>query len=259
MYFRIDTVMLSILQPHDVWQRSVATYQVAYRFSDLLGFLGAAMFGVVLAPLVYSWPERIVEFRRLVRHAIVLLAVIVPLPVAFFVVLADKIVVSFFGQRYAGAVGPARLLVVAQAINLVTELAFVVLVAAGRRLIYLWAAGAGTVFNVALNALLIPHFGVTGSAWATIGTELVVVLVLGRELLALPIHPLPGRPILVCTGAGVTVGAVLFVVRDVAPWPLLGVIACIAYAAAVHVLRVERPRGLVTLLEHSRFDPAPDD
>jgi O-antigen/teichoic acid export membrane protein len=184
----------------------------------------------------------------------VLLAATAVLPVALFAVLAAPVIETFFGARYAASIDPARLLVFAQAVNLVTGLAFVILVAAGRRMIYLWAAAAGTVCNIGLNLLLIGPFGVAGTAWATVVTEFVVLAVLGREFLALPIRPLPWRAFTVTAGAGVVAAAIALAGRNAVPWPVLALVATAVYLGLLHLLRVERPRGLVTLLEHSVFE-----
>jgi O-antigen/teichoic acid export membrane protein len=52
------------------------------------------------------------------------------------------------------------------------------LIAAGLEKQVLWANAAGLLFNAVMNFVLIPEYNVYGAAWATIGSEIGVLLIL---------------------------------------------------------------------------------
>jgi O-antigen/teichoic acid export membrane protein len=55
-------------------------------------------------------------------------------------------------------------------------------------------SGVGAIANIALNVVLIPRYGALGSAWATVATEiLTMLLMLGTALLKLRLRVQPWR------------------------------------------------------------------
>ena len=103
-----------------------------------------------------------------------------------FVVFAEPLVTLLYQQRYADATDAARLLVVGQGIHFFTLLAFTTLVAAGRNRLYPIAMLVGVVLNIALNLVLIPQYSYLGSGWATVITEVVVLVVLTLGVVRIP-------------------------------------------------------------------------
>jgi O-antigen/teichoic acid export membrane protein len=255
IYFRVDTLLLSKLDS----TRAVGVYQIGYKFADLLAFVAPALLGVLLPLLVSAWPSATDRFRATVRQSLLLFAVISAFACVSFAVFSRPAIESLFGSTYASSSNPARILVAGQALNLLSQLAFVILVAVGRRREYLMAATLGLAVNVALNIALIPGFSASGSATATVITEVVVLAVLARALVDLPIHPLPWRSLGVVVAAAATSAATMLAVRDWVPWPAAMALAGVPYLGALHVLRVDGPGGLPALVANSRAVVATTD
>jgi O-antigen/teichoic acid export membrane protein len=253
-YFRIDGVMLSKLGSLP----AVGIYQIGYKFSDLLAFMAPALLGAVLPLLIRAWPDAIDAFRRTFRQAFIIFIAFGAFAVVTFAVMCAPTIHLIYKPSYWSAVRPARLLVAGQALNLFTQLAFVTLVASGRRKIYPIATLVGVIANVTLNFVLIPRYSATGAGISTIITEVIVVSILAYGVRDLPIRPLPWRAIgVVAVSAGVLTAA-LVGMRTVMPWELATVIGFLLYPALLHVLRIDGPGGLVAFVRASRLQTLED-
>jgi O-antigen/teichoic acid export membrane protein len=249
LYFRIDGVMLSKLGS----LREVGVYQIGYKFSDLLAFMAPALLGAVLPLMIRSWPARIPEFRHTFRQTFIIFAAFGVFAAVTFAVLCGHAIATLYPGASHSAAGPARLLVAGQAINLFTQLAFVVLVASHRRRLYPIATLVGVIVNVALNFVLIPRYSVSGAGISTVVTEIVVIAILGYAIRDLPVRPLPWRPIGVVAVSGALLAAGLFALRSILPWEVALVGALVIYPGLLHVLRIDGPGGLVAFARESRF------
>jgi O-antigen/teichoic acid export membrane protein len=251
VYFRIDIVMLSLLSTYT----AVATYSVGYKFSDLLGALPLAVLTPALTMMVAAWPDDPAAFRRTFRHALIILSVAAVGASVGFVVFAEPLVTLLYQQRYADATDAARLLVVGQGIHFFTLLAFTTLVAAGRNRLYPIAMLVGVVLNIALNVVLIPQYSYLGSGWATVVTELVVLVVLTLGVIRIPgVLPFPWAALAKCAVAGALAGVVGWAVLGRMPWPVGGAITAAVYFGTVHLLKPDGPGGLKALAGAPRDD-----
>lgn len=251
VYFRIDIVMLSALDSF----RAVGTYNVGYKFSDLLGAVPLAVATPALTLLVSHWPHDPGAFRRTFRQALVILGVGAVGAGVGFLLFAEPLVVTLYTERYRDAVDAARLLVGGQALHFFTLLCFSTLVAAGRNRLYPVAMLVGVALNVGLNSAWIPKHSYLGSAWATVVTEVVVLCVLAAGVARIPgLRPWPVRPLLVCAAAGLVMAGVGTVARALLPWPPAAVLAGAAYLAVLHLARVDGPGGLRALAGEARDD-----
>jgi O-antigen/teichoic acid export membrane protein len=98
-------------------------------------------------------------------------------------------------------------------------------------------SGAGAVANVVLNLVLIPRYGALGSAWATVATEiLTMLLMLGTCLRSLRLKIAPGKLIRTAlVGAAMT--GVMFLARPLGIFAA-GTIGVLVYAGGLLSLRV---------------------
>jgi O-antigen/teichoic acid export membrane protein len=253
LYFRIDTVMLSKLDG----LAAVGRYQYGYKFSDILGFVASSLLGVVLPLLVRAWPDHLDDFRRVFRQAFVVLAITGAAAATAFGVIAGPALRSLFDAPASAAL-PARILVLGQALNFMTQLCAMALIATGRHRIYPYATLSGVVANIVLNLVLIPHFSATGSGIATVITEVIVIAVMATVVLRIPgVLPLPWRSIGVVAVASVAMAATIATLQHPLTWPLALVAGLPVYLLVLHVLRVDGPGGLRRLVHESRVDLKP--
>ena len=252
VYFRIDIVMLSLLDTY----RAVGQYSVGYKFSDLLGAVPLAVVTPALTMMVAAWPSDPAAFRRTFRHALIILTVAAIGASVGFLIFANPLVTLFYTDKFGPkAADGARLLVVGQGLHFFTLLAFTTLVAVGRNRLYPIAMLLGVVVNVALNIVLIPEYSFLGSGWATVVTEVAVLLALGIGVARIPgVLPFPMAAIGKCLIAGAASAAVGIASLDRIPWPIGGLLTGVTYLLVVHFLQVNGPGGLRALAGEPRDD-----
>jgi O-antigen/teichoic acid export membrane protein len=113
----------------------------------------------------------------------------------------------------------------------------------------------GVVVNVGLNIILIPKYSFLGSGWATVVTEVAVLIALGIGVARIPgVLPFPVAAIGKCLLAGAAAAAVGVASLDRIPWPVGCALTGITYLAVVHLLRVNGPGGLRALAGEPRDD-----
>jgi O-antigen/teichoic acid export membrane protein len=253
LYFKIDSVMLTLLLHGARARVSVGTYQVGYKFSDLLSWVAPGLIATSLPLLARVWPREPEEFRRVFRQSLVLVVVIGTLATTVFAALASDVIPLLYTDKYAAAVGPARWLVAGQALNFATQLCYVAIVATGRSRVYPRVTLAGLAVNVGINVIVIPMHREMGAAVATVVTEVIVLALLTAALRGLPIRPMPWRSLLVTAiGAVVTVAAIVLLSPHIG-WLLAGAVGVAADLAVLHVLRVDGRGGLLALARNSRI------
>lgn len=187
VYGRIDQILLGMLADY----AEVGRYAVAVRLVDGINWLPVAAASVALPTLSHlagtmgssSASERAARARRLTRKGYRYLAVgILPLT-ALAAVIGGPIMAAVFGSQFGGSGQVLALLLVAQFFGGAWVVARQVLIANDALVYLVVLAAAAAVVNVALNLLLIPTYGATGSAWATLASyaaPFAVALAFGR-------------------------------------------------------------------------------
>ena len=179
LYYRIDMVMLEWM----TGPRTVGLYAAAYRFLDVVIVLTASLTGPLFPRLSAVARARPQEARRLLEDAWrPLFALGLPLSLGACA-LATLLVTVLFGNDFAESAPLLRVLIWGTLPLFWVSVANHALIAADRvwPLVAVYAGSAS--LNVIANLILIPRFGATGAAVATLACEwlnLVAVVVLVR-------------------------------------------------------------------------------
>jgi O-antigen/teichoic acid export membrane protein len=242
IYFRIDIVMLSIMASAS----AAGIYNIGYKFSDLIGAVPIAVMTPALTLMVAAWPHDKPAFRRTFRHTYVILLVGAVGASAGFLVYAEPLIRALYQKpEYVAGADAARLLVVGQGLHFFTLLAFTTLVAVKRNRLYPVAMLLGVVVNVGLNLLLIPEHSYMGSGWATVITEVLVLIALGAGVARIDgLRPYPWAPTAKTFFAGAVTGLVGWALLDRVPWPVGLGVSAVVYLGLVHLLSPAGPGGL---------------
>ncbi len=233
VYYQIDSVLLLQL----AGARQAGIYGAAYGFLSPLTFLPAAVMSSFFPVLSAVYRDDPARARRLVQVCADTMGMI-GLPIlAGTIALAEPIIALIYGPGYAQAAGVLPILMIAFVSICFGSLAGFLSPLVQRQWRLALYSTLGALANVALNLALIPAYGIYGSAWATVATELLtMVLMLNTSLRAMGMRLSPSRLLRVALVAGAMTG-VMTLARPLGLLPA-GTLGVLFYIAGLFVLRV---------------------
>jgi O-antigen/teichoic acid export membrane protein len=247
LYFRIDTIILSLVRP----SADVGVYVAAYRVMEMM-LVFPSLFGSAALPLLSRAAGGADRLHDVVAKCLrLVLTVLLPLTVVV-AVEARPILLLLGGREFAGGAGALRILAFAaltSGFNIVLGLAIIALNRQGRAL---WLNIGALTLNVVLNALLDRRGGPVAAGAVTLGCEALVVVgacvVVRQATGRVPRVPLAVRLLL----SAAATAALLLVLP---PW--LGVVgrsavALVAYAVCCLVTRAVTTDDLALLRRAAR-------
>ncbi|HUA07057.1 MAG TPA: flippase [Solirubrobacteraceae bacterium] len=245
-YYRIDAILLF----HYRGATATAYYSASYRVLDVLQILPMTVSGVLL-PLLASAERDGADRARVKRlfqlSAVFLLSVALPVA-ACGAVLAPGIVHLIFGPRYHPSIYLLQVLLPAFIPICLGYLLTSQLILHHLLRPYIVITFLGAAINIPANALAIPHYGAPAAAWATLGTELIVMTCLAAVVRVRLGLSLPGVRTLRCAAATAITAGVVWLVRS--DGLVLGLVAAaVVYPPlllASRAISVSEVRGLLT-------------
>lgn len=178
--FRVDTVILSLLES----EAAVGLYGATYRLLDATLFLTYSLGTAMLPVLSRLGPKTVPTVGEAYTSAAKVLTVILFPIGATCALFAEPIMRLVYGSEFTGGATALRLLGGTMALYGIPYLAAVTLAAQDRQKWIPLVSGPAALLNIGLNLVLIPQFSLDGAAAATTATELarafVLVLLLRR-------------------------------------------------------------------------------
>jgi len=174
IYFKLDTVMLSLMKP----AQDVGIYGVAYKILESLIFFPAMFVGLIM-PLLskYAFLDRL-QFKKVAQKAFdILLIFAAPLAVGG-IFLSGPIIKLVTGRGFEQSAGVLNILVVATAVIFFGALFSNMIVALGKQKALAKIYALGAVVNFSVNLVLIPKFSYWGAASSTLLTEILVTFLM---------------------------------------------------------------------------------
>jgi O-antigen/teichoic acid export membrane protein len=179
---RIDIFLLGIYKTN----KEVAVYNIALRISEVISF-GLVIINFVLAPLVAKlFEDR--EMRKLQRlitrsaRAVLLIS----LPSAILIIVFRQPILSFFQVNTVNGNLGLLILCFGQIINILSGSVGLLLVMTGHQKFSITSLLVGTVANIILNIILVPQYGLIGTAIATSASlvlwNLLMLVFVNRKL-----------------------------------------------------------------------------
>jgi O-antigen/teichoic acid export membrane protein len=210
LYFRADAIVISLFRDYG----EVGLYSLAYRILELLIVVGPIFLTSVFPLLSRYAAGGDARLTGVIQRAWDVF-VIAGLPMAVGgALLAPQIVELAGGADFAGSVAPLRILFAAGALSFVNGLFGYALIAMERQKRALWLNVAGLSFNVGLNLILVPPYGITAAAIVTVASE---ILIIGGSYVLMRRHlhffPTPGT-LAPAAVAAAAMTAALWPVRD---------------------------------------------
>jgi O-antigen/teichoic acid export membrane protein len=226
--YNFDSVLLGF------WRGSttVGWYNAAYKPVVIALALPLSYFVGLFPALSRTYIGNRDAFRNLVNRSLELCWIFVVPLVIGGMLLAPQVIALLYGPAYASSVGPFRILVWSAALVILRQSYADSLTATGHQKLALRCAIVSASFNVGLNVLFIPRYGMLGAASATVSAD-VIWLVMAysyftREVL--PQEPLPSlrAPVF----AGIAMGAFLWLTQPLF-WVARASIALLVYCAVL--------------------------
>ena len=174
IYFRIDTIMLSLMKPAS----HVGIYGLAYKILESLLFFPAMFVGLVV-PLMSKYVfSNLKKFIKVTQEALnVLLILIVPMVFGVFL-LSEKIINLVGGEEFLPSAGVLKILIFAAAAIFLGALFSNMIISFEKQKNLTYIYGFGVIVNLTANFILIPDYSYYGAAIATVVTELLALILM---------------------------------------------------------------------------------
>ncbi len=253
LYFKMDTILLSILQP----AAEVGIYNVAYKIMENLIFFPAMLVGLILPLLSRAYHSERARFEEIANKTVKVFCILVLPVVIGTVFLAPDIVRIVSGTSFEASAGVLQILAFSLA-GIFFGHYFNMLILVGnaqKKLMYLLLGIA--IVNISLNIFLIQIFSYRGAAIASAATELLVVLVsAGLVWKALHFFPKPDRLLPILFSAFVMV--VTLMLLSSATFLIAGGGAVLMYALSLWGFRAITPEELASVFAGRSNEETPD-
>jgi O-antigen/teichoic acid export membrane protein len=238
IYWSMDQVLLGLLTN----KTQVGQYAAAAKLPAVLSGFIAIWVSAVYPHASKLFTDQPDVLRRQLG-GFTSLSVVAALPLAAgSAILGTDIMTGLFGPAYRPAGEPFAILMAASAIVVVAINYTSLAMAVDQERVFAWAVTAASVINVLLNLLLIPFYGPTGAAIATVVAELVVFLVCARRVVrVIGRPPLSGRRVLGAVAATAVMSAALFAMpSSISVWLRIMAAGAVFLAVAVACGAVRR-------------------
>ena len=171
LYFRADTLIISFYEPYE----EVGLYTLAYRMLEL-----TLVFGTVFLTTTFPLLSRAVvsdepRARRTIELSTELFVVLGAPLVAGGLIVAPELVELAAGGDFEDAATPLRILLAAGALAWINGVFGYALIAKERQMSALWLNVAALAFNIGLNFLLVPRYGIVVAAAVTVASEVLIL------------------------------------------------------------------------------------
>jgi len=179
LYFRIDIIILfHLLSDHG----EVGNYTAAYRALDGIILLLTPVANICFRHLRLRWRNQRDFKRSLFRMLAGMSALSAAIVVAGYFTSSFLIKLAY-GDGYALAERLLPIILLALVFIMPNYILTQAMIALNREKFYAISALCAAVFNVGLNMWVIPEYKTMGAAWATVGTEGLLTLLLGLGII----------------------------------------------------------------------------
>jgi O-antigen/teichoic acid export membrane protein len=245
LYFRADTLIISLYEPYS----QVGLYTLAYRVLELALVVGTVFLNTTFPILSEAVARDEARALRTIQASTEVCVVLGAPLVAGGLVLAPQIIDLAGGEDFHDAATPLRILLAVGALAWVNGVFGYALIARNKQASALWLNFSALAFNVGLNFLLIPRYGIVAAAIVTVASELLILLgsypLMRRYFDFFPI-PRTLAPAIVAAAA---MGGLLWAL-DAAPLAVLVALGAVVYGGLLWALS-PTSRELVTGLRRT--------
>jgi len=167
IYYRIDSVMLSLMKGNDV----VGWYNAAYKLVFVLSFIPVIFFSSVF-PVMSKYYKSSRELLKLTfeKSFKYLLIVAVPIGVGT-TILSDRIILLIFGTEYIPSIIALKILIWSEVLIFLNVTFGNLLNSIDKQIVVTKQTLIAAISNIIMNLILIPKYSYVGASIATVLTE----------------------------------------------------------------------------------------
>ena len=232
LFFKIDTVMLSVFKT----DAAVGIYNAAYAPLLALGIIP----GVFTSTLYPVMSRYFISSKDSLKTFVVLSSkymVIIGFPIAIgCFILADRFISLFYLDQYSESIIVFQILALFIPLRFVSSITGTLLTSINRQSIRTVSVGISALFNIVLNAAMIPYFSYIGASIATVLSEVLLYFVfiyfINKHYKKLELHKHFIKPLV----ASLLMGGFVFYFKDINLF-LLITLAGLMYFAILLLLR----------------------
>lgn len=172
IYFKFDTIILSLLKP----EADVGIYGAAYKILELLIAFPILFCSLVLPQFALHRNSDPARFQRIFQKSFDFLIVgTVPLAICIFF-FAPQMIHIISGPDFDPSIKVLQILSIAIGIIFLAALPSHLIVALDQQKKMIWGYLVGAIFAVSLDLILIPLFSYVGAAVTTVLVELLILI-----------------------------------------------------------------------------------
>lgn len=173
LHTRADVFVLGYLRS----MQEVGHYSAAYKLLDMGSIMAITLLWPLIPILSRKFSLDHASGQSLARR-ILELSALVSLPVAIIGrYVAGPVIQLVYGPEYADSARVVRILSTVFVILVFALVGVVTNLSVGRIKHAYWTTALAVTVNLSLNFVLIPSYGITGAAWATLASHLCMLLV----------------------------------------------------------------------------------
>ena len=194
IYFRVDVVMLSIMQG----DAAVGLYSAAYKLCEPISVIPYALIVSLYPIMSASFKSSEEKLRKIYRLSIkYIIAIMLPIAIGT-TLIANKIILLIYEVPFAGSITALQILIWALVFTSTNSILSNLLISMNKQKLYTISTGLCAITNVTLNLFLIPKLSYNGAAIATVLTVVVLFAVcfyfVSKHLQILPVHKIVIKP-----------------------------------------------------------------
>ena len=174
VYFKLDTVLLSIMKPAS----DVGIYSVAYKVLEAVIFLPAIYIGLVMPILSRHAVGNRKEFVRSFGKAFDAISIFAVWFSGYLFLMSGLVIKIIGGSGFVEAAPVLRVLSLAVFLIFFGNLGGNAIIALNLQKRAMWIYFAGAIVNLGSNVLLIPRYNYFATAWTTVFTELLITVLM---------------------------------------------------------------------------------
>lgn len=171
LYFRSDTIMLSIMDG----AKATGYYNAAYKVLESFIFFPAMLIGIFLPIMSRKAKEGVSELSGILSFLLNVLVLFSIPTVVGGILLSSSIISIIGGSEFLPATRALQILFIAIGIISISTVFSnaVIVLNIQRKAVFIY--GIGFVFNIIANLILIPMYSYNGAAYATLLTEFMIL------------------------------------------------------------------------------------